>query len=114
MKLLLDENTSHRILKLIEDDFPCSIHVNFAEVPLRTDQTIWQYAKANGFTILTFDSDFVQIAALRGTPPRVLLLHLRNPTYQETANALIQRKAVIEDFITDPSPDANGVLEINA
>lgn len=112
MKLLIDENISYRILRSIEDDFPGSIHVNFADVPLRSDRIIWDYAKDHGFTILTFDSDFVQIAALRGTPPRVVLLQLRNPTYQETAIVLMARKAAIEAFVADSGPDASGVMEI--
>ncbi len=85
MKLLLNENISHRLLRMIEADFPGSVHVNFAEAPLRTDHVIWNFAKEHHLTILTFDSDFVQIAALRGTPPRVILLQLLNPSYPEIA-----------------------------
>jgi predicted nuclease of predicted toxin-antitoxin system len=33
---------------------------------------IWEYAKANGFTILTADSDFLKLAWQRGTPPKVI------------------------------------------
>ena len=112
MKLLLDENISHRLLKLIDEDFPGSIHVNFADVPLRTDHVIWNYAKAHHFTILTFDSDFVQIAALRGTPPRVILLNLRNPSYPEIARLLLARKSSIGEFVADDSSDAAGVMEL--
>lgn len=114
MKLLLDENTSHRILKLIEEQFPGSVHVNFADVPLRSDTLIWQYAKNNGFIIVTFDTDFVQIAALRGAPPYVVLLQLRNPAYVAIARLLIDRKQKIELFVADTGPDASAVLEINA
>ena len=113
MKLLLDENTSHRILKLIEEHFPGSVHVNFAGVPLRSDALVWQYAKNHGFVIVTFDTDFVQIATLRGAPPHVLLLQLRNPTYADTARVLIERKALIQGFVDDRSKDASAVMEIH-
>lgn len=114
MKLLLDENTSYRTLKRIEEHYPGSVHVNNAGVPLRTDAVIWQYAKANGFVIVTFDSDFIQIATLRGAPPHVILLQLRNPSYAETANVLIERKDVIASFVNDRSADASAVMQITA
>ncbi len=114
MKLLLDENISHRLLRAIIEEFPGSVHVNFAEVPLRSDHVIWNYAKEHHFTILTFDSDFVQIAALRGTPPRVILLQLRNPSYPEIARLLLAKRTSIAEFISDNSKDASGVMGLSA
>lgn len=114
MKLLFDENTSYRALKLLEEHFPGSVHVNSAGVPLRTDQAIWQFAKEKGFIIVTFDSDFVQLATLRGAPPFILLLELRNPSYKEVAQALVQRKATIAAFVNDTTSDASAVLAISA
>ena len=41
-----------------------------------SDETIWEYAQEHGFTIVTADSDFVDLAISRGTPPKVM--HLEN------------------------------------
>jgi predicted nuclease of predicted toxin-antitoxin system len=114
VKLLLDENTSYRTLKAINEHFPGSVHVNSAGTPLRSDMAIWQYARNNGFIIVTFDTDFVQIATLRGAPPHVVLLQLRNPSYKEVARVLIERKVKIDELVGDASPDASAVLEIRA
>ncbi len=114
MKLLLDENISYRILKHIEGAFPGSVHVNALGPDLRTDGSIWQYAKKNGYVIITFDSDFIQIAALRGAPPHVILLQLRNPGYLQIATVLIERKHLLESFVNDSSQEAGAVLQITA
>lgn len=114
MKLLLDENTSYRILKLIEGHFPGSVHINSVGVPLRSDRAIWKYAREQDFVIITFDSDFVQLAALHGAPPYIVLLELRNPDYKEVAQVLIERRSAIEAFVTDRSKEAAAVMAISA
>ncbi|MGH9585145.1 MAG: DUF5615 family PIN-like protein [Bryobacteraceae bacterium] len=54
----------------VEGLFPGSVHV-FATGLARftTDESIWEYAGANGFTIVTADSDFLGLAESRGAPP---------------------------------------------
>jgi len=37
------------------------------------DEAIWSYAKANGFSIISKDSDFAERSALFGAPPSGLL-----------------------------------------
>jgi len=59
MKLLFDENISFRILREIQSLFPDSIHVNSSKLEDNRDITIWNYAKQNNFTIVTFDEDLM-------------------------------------------------------
>jgi predicted nuclease of predicted toxin-antitoxin system len=55
--------------------FPGSRHVfDTGLARLTSDEIIWEYAKTNGFVIVTADSDFVELARDRGTPPRVVQL----------------------------------------
>jgi predicted nuclease of predicted toxin-antitoxin system len=57
------------------DLFPDSAHVS--QVGLTsgtTDRQIWDYAKQNGFAIITADTDFVTLANNYGPPPKVILL----------------------------------------
>ena len=58
MKLLFDQNLSSRLTRLLGDLYPESIHVR--EVGLREaeDTAIWEYAKQNGFIVISKDSDF--------------------------------------------------------
>jgi predicted nuclease of predicted toxin-antitoxin system len=75
MKLLFDENLSHRLVGAILDLFPGSHHVS--QVGLTggtTDRQIWDYAKEHGFAIITADTDFVTLANTHGPPPKVILL----------------------------------------
>ena len=39
---------------------------------------MWEYAKANGFTLVSLDSDFAEMAALLGPPPKVIWLRCGN------------------------------------
>ena len=42
------------------------------------DRTVWDYAKANGFAIVSQDADFAEMAALLGPPPKVIWLRTGN------------------------------------
>ena len=112
MKLLLDENISFRLLKSLESLFPGSRHVLDIKPALQSDHAIWDYAKAHTFVIVTFDTDFVQIAALRGNQPKVLLLALKDQRHARIADLLREQFGKLEEFIADNASDAPGVLEI--
>jgi predicted nuclease of predicted toxin-antitoxin system len=75
MKLLFDENLSRRLVEPTRDLFPDSAHVSQAGLTSGTsDRQIWDYAKQNGFAIITADTDFVTMANTHGAPPKVILL----------------------------------------
>ena len=59
MKLLIDANLSWRLVKLISKSFPGSIHVSKTGLKIPAiDKQIWDWAKKNGYTIVTNDEDF--------------------------------------------------------
>ncbi len=63
MKLLFDENLSRRLVELVHDLLPGSAHVTQVGLSSGTpDREIWDYAKRNGFAIITADTDFVTMA----------------------------------------------------
>jgi predicted nuclease of predicted toxin-antitoxin system len=74
VKLLLDENISHRLSKKLIKSYPGSEHVNRLGLSSNSDQRIWDYARMNHFTILTYDSDFCALSDRYGAPPRVIHL----------------------------------------
>lgn len=53
MKLLFDQNLSHRLPALLADLFPDSAHVRAATLDQAPDDQIWEYASANDFCIVT-------------------------------------------------------------
>lgn len=92
MKLLFDQNLSFRLVQQLADLFPGSAQVRLLGLAEADDQTVWTFAKAHGFTIVSQDSDFAELASLLGPPPRVIWLRSGNqPTAQMAA--LLRRYA---------------------
>ena len=60
---------------------------------------IWQWARTNGYTILTQDDDFLLLAQLRGQPPKVVCLRFGNQRVRDIASQLRRQAALIIDFI---------------
>jgi predicted nuclease of predicted toxin-antitoxin system len=78
MKLLIDENISYRIIKLIENYFPGSIHVSSISNSRLTDLEIWKHAKDNNFIIVTHDEDYYEWQLIRENPPKTIWLRFGN------------------------------------
>lgn len=97
MKLLIDENLSDRIIHKIVDLYPSSEHVKTLGLINTDDAVIWEYAKTNGFVIVSKDADFHQRSLLYGHPLKFIYLQIGNcPTSQiiyilrDTLDTLIQ------------------------
>ena len=58
MKLLFDENLSRSLASRLQDLFPGSDHIVLLGLEQKGDDEIFQYAVANGFVLVTKDSDF--------------------------------------------------------
>jgi predicted nuclease of predicted toxin-antitoxin system len=109
MKLLLDENLSFRLAERLAAAFPGTTQVRLANLEREDDRAIWRYAKLNGFTIVTRDSDFHEICLVEGPPPKVIWLKCGNHPNTYIAGLLLQHKTEIAQFISGD----NGVyLEI--
>jgi predicted nuclease of predicted toxin-antitoxin system len=78
VKLLLDENLSDRMIHRIVDLYPDSEHVKTLGLINTDDRLIWEYAKTNGFVIVSKDSDFHQRSLLYGHPPKFIYLRIGN------------------------------------
>ena len=81
MKLLFDQNLSPRLPRLLAD--------------------IWEYAKNNGFVIVSKDSDFQQRSLLYGSPPKFIWLRVGNCTVKTTEDLLRKHSATIHTFGLD-------------
>ena len=85
MRLLLDENLSDRVIPRIVDLYPESLHVKALGLVSTDDGIIWEYAKSNGFMIVSKDADFHQRSILYGHPPKFIYLRIGNsPTSKIT------------------------------
>jgi predicted nuclease of predicted toxin-antitoxin system len=110
MNLLFDQNISFRIIKRIEDIFPGSISVRDLWSDNPHDLDIWKYAKANNFSIVTFDSDFMDISNLMGFPPKIIWLRIGNTSTRNIAEKIRQEQIIIIEFLNNSE---NAFLEIN-
>lgn len=78
MKLLFDENLSPRLVELLAADFPGCTHIETLGMRGAPDTAVWNYARENGYTIVSKDNDFRQRAFLYGPPPKVVWLSVGN------------------------------------
>jgi predicted nuclease of predicted toxin-antitoxin system len=98
VKLLLDENLSHRIVQKIADLYPGSSHVKDCNLLNADDESVWKFAIQNGFAIVSKDSDFHQRSLLRGHPPKFIYLRDGNCSTTRITEILRRESQVIEDF----------------
>lgn len=101
MKLLLDQNLSFKLCVRLADLFPESNQVRRLGLDQADDQAIWRYAKDNGYTIVTQDSDFADMAALYGCPPKVIWLRCGNQPTEVVCALLRDHVHAIIDFEMD-------------
>lgn len=99
MKLLVDNNLSHKLCIPLEQHFDEVCHVKAVLHSDSDDITIWDYAKTNGFHILTKDNDFDEWGVLKGCPPKVIHLLCGNQTTLFILNLIISNKETIQNFI---------------
>ena len=111
MKLLLDANISWRLLSILKEHFGDCLHIDDLpelEFPAK-DTKIWQFAKDNGYTVITRDSDFNDLVSIKGFPPKIIWLRKGNCSRKYTADLLIRSKQLIEDLLKS---EEYGLLEI--
>ncbi len=78
MKLLFDQNLSRKLVTRLADIFPDASHVQFHALTDADDSEIWEFAKIEGFCIVTQDADFAERSRLYGSPPKVIWLRCGN------------------------------------
>lgn len=111
--LLFDQNISFRIVRLLKDVFPGCIHLSRCQLVDAVDGDIWSYARKSGLTIVTFDQDFIDLAALKGSPPRILLLKSGNTSTLAISHLLRKHHERIVAFIAEDPQEGASVLELS-
>ena len=109
MKLLFDQNISPRILKKLPSNFSECQQVRFIGLEDASDVEIFEFAKSTGFAIVTFDSDFVDLNALRGTPPKIIYLNTGNLTTQSISELVLNNLLTIQHYVKS---ETDNILEL--
>src|ERR1700722_10188335 len=98
MKLLFDQNLSHKLVGQLSTQFPGSAHVRDVGLAKAPDPAVWVYAKSNDFLIVSKDTDFQQRALLFGHPPKVIWVRLGNCSTSSVLTLLRLRVADVAAF----------------
>jgi predicted nuclease of predicted toxin-antitoxin system len=102
VKFLFDENLSPRLVRELAGHWPDSIHVDTSGLRGASDESIWAYAKAHGFTIVSKDDDFRSLALVRGAPPKVVWLQIGNASTSQVAQMLRSHALELQAFALEP------------
>ena len=102
MKLLLDENLSPYLVERLADLYPDCVHVREVGLERAPDEAVWNYARANAFTIVTQDADFGEMSVLLDSPPKVIWLRRGNCSSSEIETILRAQYEAIVAFHNDP------------
>lgn len=76
MRLLLDNNLSHKLCLPLQQYFEEINHIRNLLTPEVNDIAIWNYARDNNFHILTKDNDFEGWSLLKGCPPGLFICYV--------------------------------------
>jgi predicted nuclease of predicted toxin-antitoxin system len=74
---------------------------------LANDSVVWEFAKKEGFTIVTKDNDFNDLIAFFGFPPKVIWIRRGNCSTNDIKELLNSNVEKIKAFILDST---NGIL----
>jgi predicted nuclease of predicted toxin-antitoxin system len=102
MKLLFDEHLSRRLVTRLADIYPSASHIVLQGLEHADDSVIWRFAATEGYTIVTKDADFNDMATLRGVPPRIIWLQIGNCTTATIEKIMRDNVGMIEQFVNDP------------
>ena len=110
IKLLFDQNISYRLVSRLKDVYPSSAHVASLGLDKSSDIDVWNYAKINGYSIVTKDSDFNELCTLKNFPPHIIWLRLGNSRVSVIQEALEKHKEKICSIVDEKE---TGIIEIN-
>jgi predicted nuclease of predicted toxin-antitoxin system len=102
VKLLFDQNMPPRLVDSLASLYPDSRHVFTIGLDRADDWEIWAYAKANGLTIASKDSDYLRLSILLGAPPKVVWVGLGNCSVKQLEDLLRNHHETIAQFVKSP------------
>ena len=101
MKLLLDQNISRRVAESLRSPAVEIRHVSSFGLGSSTDRQIWDFARQNGFAIVSKDADFHHMSFTVGAPPKMIWLRLGNCSTTQIVRCIRANFSAVADFIED-------------
>ncbi len=110
MKLLLDQNLSPKLVARLADVYAESAHVFTLGLDRASDAQVWIFARENAYTIVTQDTDYSDLNALEGDPPKVVWIRRGNCSTGEIKKLLREQCEAIKALISDPTASLLALL----
>lgn len=101
LRLLFDQNIARKVVDLLAQDFPNSLHVATIGLSTATDREIWDFATKNGFAIVSKDADFHHLSFLYGSPPKTVWIRIGNCTTARLVSVMIRKSEAMRAFLHD-------------
>ncbi len=101
MKLLLDENLSHKLPEQLSDLFPHSTHVRNVGLRSSDDPLVWQFARDNDFVLISKDADMHDRSLVFGFPPKIIRIRLGNCTTPAIEDLVRREFDKTNEFLDD-------------
>jgi predicted nuclease of predicted toxin-antitoxin system len=102
VRLLFDQNLSYQLVRRLADVYPNSGHVRLLGLAQTDDLEIWRYAAHTGYTVVSKNADFQQLAMVQGPPPKVIWIRLGNCQVDAVETLLRQGLSAVREFLADP------------
>ena len=102
MKLLFAHHLSPTLVERLADLFPASDHVwklSLHDVP---DPSVWLYARAHDFIVVSKDADFSEISMELGFPPKLIWPRIKNWSTDQVHELLRSSYPRIVQFVETP------------
>ena len=100
MKLLIDQNISHRILPILDNHFSSIHHVRELGLINASDHEIFMFAREHDYdAVITLDDDFVKLLNVFSFPPKIIWLRTGNCTTPYLASILNSKFHSLKEFV---------------
>jgi predicted nuclease of predicted toxin-antitoxin system len=84
----------------MEIAFPGTSHVALLGLDKADDSDVWYYARHHGYTLVTKNTDMVDLCVLRGSPPLVIWLRIGNSSTDFVRDVLARNEERIRQIDT--------------
>ena len=107
MKILIDQNISHRLIPHVQSTFSGIAHVRDIGMMTSSDYNIFMFASEHKFdAILTLEEDFNNLSILHGPPPKIIWLRIGNCSTTVVAEILLRNRSTIAELFNDEEADS--------